>query len=210
MSPSRSLHRLALGAVALSLAAAGGGDLAQAQTRAMPFLLAARDLDINAATTFNGSYGAGFEATGSLSGTAGFSPANNPQSTNNTGLAFLSAMVSFDGGSAGVLAGVSGLTSMVVTAGTPTFILRNSSEIFADGTGSGNPPVGTPNVRPTLVVSGLTITGSGSSSTVAASLVGTNTGTEVLQVSGRIGEQVLNELNNGSSRSALEIQLSAF
>lgn len=202
--PSKTLPRLALGAVAASLVTAALQPPAQAQTRGMPFLQAVRDLGINAATTLNNSYGLGFEASGVVAGAATFSTAGNPRSTTNSGTAILSAMVSFDGGSAGVLSAVSGLSGMVATAGTDSFINRLNANIYMSGA------TGTPNFNPTPLLSGLTVTGGGSSSTAAASVVGTNVGTERLQVTGGLSERVINELNNGTSTPNLDMQLTSF
>jgi hypothetical protein len=169
----------------------------------MPMLGAARQLSLEAATTFSNSYGIGFEATGDVTGLATFTATGNPLTAGNSGTAFLAAMTSFDAGSAGVLSAVSGLSSMVATAGTDAFITRQNSDINLSGA------IGTPNIRPVPVVSGLVVGGGGSSSTVAASLIGTNTGTERLQVSGRIGENVTNDLR-GPGSDQIKDQLTAF
>jgi|GEM_PF-3788324 hypothetical protein len=180
--------RLTLGLTAAAASSAGAlmTAPAQAQTNSGPGLDATRNLTINAATTFNNSYGTSFEATGDLTGTAAFADPVSTTANLNSGTAFVSAMVSFEGGSAGVLAGVSGLSNSIDTTGSQG-ITRNSSTIAING--GGNSVLGT--VNPV----GLVINGAGSSSTVGGSFIGTNIGTEVLQVGGSMSEVIVNELS---------------
>ncbi|MEB3275993.1 MAG: hypothetical protein VKM92_03395 [Cyanobacteriota bacterium] len=113
-------------------------------------------------------------------------------------------MTSFDAGSAGVISAVSGLSSMVATAGTDYFVTRAHAAFNLSGA------IGTPNVIPSLILSSLNVGGSGSSSTVGASFVGSNTGTERLQVSAEIDERVTNRPSSAQVTPSLESQLSAF
>jgi len=179
--------RLTLGLTAVAASSAGALMApAQAQTNSGPGLDATRNLSINAATTFNNSYGTSFEATGALGGTAAFTDPVNGAANLNSGTAFVSAMVSFDSGSAGVLSGVSGLSNSISTTGGQQ-ITKTSSSIAI--TGAGNSILGSVNPG------GLTITGTGSSTTVGGSFIGTNIGTEVLQVGGSVQETIINQLS---------------
>lgn len=180
--------RLTLGLTAAAASSAGAlmTAPAQAQTNSGPGLDATRNLTINAATTFNNSYGTSFEATGDLAGSASFvSPASGTPNL-NSGTAFVSAMVSFDSGSAGVLSGVSGLSSSINTTGG-TFVNRLNNTIAIGAAGSGS-YLGVVNPSDTTIAGG-------SSSSVGGSFVGTNIGTEVLQVGGGLSETVVNQLS---------------
>lgn len=200
---SPSLPRLALGAVAVSLALAGVQP-GHSQTARTPYLRADREMSLDAATTFSNSYGLAFEATGTVFGAASFSPAQNPLTVNNSGTAFLSAMTSLDSGSSGVLSAVSGLSGMVATAGTDQYINRNNSYIYLSGA------IGTPNIRPMPIATGINVAGASSSGTMGASQVVTNSGTERLVVSGNLGERVTNVLKDSNVFLGIDAQLAAF
>lgn len=157
---------------------------AMAQTTGGPNLEASREIAFSAATTFNNSDGVSFEASGSLDGTANFTT-SGAAGYSNSGTAFLSGMVSFDSGSSAVLAGVSGQSTTVAATGNQ-FVTRNSSYLSLAGTTA---------YASSLSLSGMTITGGGSSSTVGGSVIGTNSGTEVLQFNGSMDETVANTLS---------------
>ena len=164
-------------ACALSAALCGGQDV-----QAGPTLETRESTSIGAQATFNNSWGQTFEATGSMSIEGGkLLPFQLVETTSallpNSGLAELTATVSemtVDGGKLEASASINPLL-LVNGNNTPNNVVLNAS--------------------PTNGLPALEITpGTGDSSVIGASIIGTNIGTDTLQVTGALTTTVINTL----------------
>ncbi|MFN9071513.1 MAG: hypothetical protein ACK5WI_11650 [Cyanobacteriota bacterium] len=184
---ARRLSPLALGLTAVAASTAGAmlSQSASAATPAGPGLDATRNQSINTGATFNNSYGTSFEATGDLGGTAAFTAPGTAAGNLNSGSAYVSARAAFNGGSAGQVTGVAGVTSALLGTGTQPINLTDGTIT----TGAATETLARVNAA------GLTISGAGSSSTVGGSVIGTNLGVEALTLGGSMSEVITNTLS---------------
>lgn len=183
---ARRISPLTLGLTAVAASTAGAmlSQSATAATPAGPGLDATRNQTISTGATYNNSYGTSFEATGDLGGTAAFTAPGTGVNL-NSGTAYVSARVAFDGGSAGQITAVAGLSGTTLTSGTQAINMDNGT-ITTTGTNV---------TQPAVNAAGITIAGAGSSSTVGGSVIGTNLGVEALQASGSMSEVIVNTLS---------------
>ncbi|MFN9568401.1 MAG: hypothetical protein ACK59G_00425 [Cyanobacteriota bacterium] len=185
MARRLSPRALGLTAVAASTAGAMLSQSASAATPAGPGLDATRNQTINAGATFNNSYGTSFEATGDLTGTAAFTAPAATAGNLNSGSAYVTARAAFDGGSAGQVTGVAGVSSARLTSATQPINIDNGTITTGAAT----------EILATVDATGVTINGAGSSSTVGGSVIGTNLGVEALTLGGSMSEVITNTLS---------------
>lgn len=183
---ARRISPLALGLTAVAASTAGAilSQSATAATPAGPGLNATRNQSINTGATYNNSYGTSFEATGDLTGTAAFT-APGANVNLNSGTAYVSARVAFDGGSAGQTTAVAGISGTTLTSATQPINMDNGT-ITTTGTNV---------TQPAVNAASIVINGAGSSSTVGGSVIGTNLGVEALTAGGSMAEVIVNTLS---------------
>ena len=181
---ARRISPLALGLTAVAASTAGAmlSQSANAATPAGPGLDATRNQTINTGATYNNSYGTSFEATGDLGGTAAFTA---PDTTLNSGTAYVSARAAFDGGSAGTITAAAGVSGRI----------GGASQAFTNIDNNTVNSAGTTTALAGVDASGITLAGAGSSSTVGGSVIGTNLGVEALTGSASMVEVIQNTLS---------------
>ena len=183
---ARRISPLTLGLTAVAASTAGAmlSQSATAATPAGPGLDATRNQTINTGATFNNSYGTSFEATGDINGTAAFTAPASTAGNLNSGSAYVTARAAFDGGSAGQVTGVAGVTSARLTTATQPIKLTDGTITTGAAT----------EIQGTVSAVGVTV-GGGSSSTIGGSVIGTNIGAEALTVGGGMSEVISNTLS---------------